>query len=729
MTNSTTSQPIDDLQARINDYWSWRGESGNPGDLAIRNERELKTWMGSLQPLLPSPPADVVDLGTGQGFVALVMSALGHRVRGFDLAEGQLARAREYAARSTNPPVFALGDAAAPPLEPASVDVLASRDVLWTLLDPARAFHNWFSIIRPGGRLLVFHGVTLSASRHPETKSRGDSLYKDEVVSQHLLPLRYQPTLDPAVPLAREAGFEDVTISRLPVIEGFVRDLEGKEMVWLVLTATRPAAQRGAQERGSQAMRPAGELRIAFGPDAHLTVAVDATRQPVEALLWGMGETLTRVTPRGMLEPWLAEAVTSVDELTWRVRLRKDALFWDGTPVTADQVAASFRANWATQIATDFMLSKQTQIRALDRTTLEFTTPTPTGNFPYALSYHQLIVHKGDGLMMTGAYRPTEFEADRRLVLEPFRDHWQGTPPLKRITVTYEADPVARVEALRDGSVDLLYGLQPDRLTGLDGEFEVRSSITNRVVYLQLNLSRKPLNDRPVREAISLGIDRAALLAEIQGGYGSIATGFFPEGAGVDVVPVQASDAARAQHLLEAAGWHVGAGTDGVRSKDGQRLAFEVYSYPQRVEITRMAEAIRQQLRPLGFDVRVTEVANIGIQTKYGDFDAAMRSINTLISGDPYFLLAITLGKDGRENTGNYFNAEVERLLVELHAEREPATRQALSRAIQQELRRDVPNVFLLVSPLIIVTRKGRVTGFEAHPFTQYFITNELSVK
>jgi 2-polyprenyl-3-methyl-5-hydroxy-6-metoxy-1,4-benzoquinol methylase len=71
------------LQDRLNEFWSWRGHSGQPGDLAIRNDDELGVWMGVLQPLLPAAPADVVDLGTGQGFLALVMAALGHRVRGY----------------------------------------------------------------------------------------------------------------------------------------------------------------------------------------------------------------------------------------------------------------------------------------------------------------------------------------------------------------------------------------------------------------------------------------------------------------------------------------------------------------------------------------------------------------------------------------------------------------------------------------------------------------------
>lgn len=231
---------VGELQDKINEFWTWRGNSGAPGDLAIRNDDELKVWMGVLEPLLPPPPADVVDLGTGQGFVALVMAALGHRVRGFDLAQGQLARAREYAAGAKNPPIFELGDAAAPPLAAASVDVIANRDVLWTLLSPADAFANWRAALRPGGRLCVFHGVTLSSTTHPETKSRGDELYQGDVAT-HLLPLRHQPTLDPAIPVARDAGFQDVRVTRLDSIEKFVKDLENKDMVWLVLTGTRPA--------------------------------------------------------------------------------------------------------------------------------------------------------------------------------------------------------------------------------------------------------------------------------------------------------------------------------------------------------------------------------------------------------------------------------------------------------------------------------------------------------
>src|SRR5580704_14387436 len=132
------TQPLTDLQQQINEFWNWRGESHQPGGLAVRNAQELQVWMEALKGWLPDQPADVVDLGTGQGFLALVLAAFGHRVRGFDVAEVQLERAREFAATVSNPPTFAAGDAIDPPLEPMSVDVLANRNIMWTLLEPAR---------------------------------------------------------------------------------------------------------------------------------------------------------------------------------------------------------------------------------------------------------------------------------------------------------------------------------------------------------------------------------------------------------------------------------------------------------------------------------------------------------------------------------------------------------------------------------------------------------------
>ena len=71
-----------------------------------------------------------------------------------------------------------------------------------------------------------------------------------------------------------------------------------------------------------------------------------------------------------------------------------------------------------------------------------------------------------------------------------------------------------------------------------------------------------------IREATALAVDRAPLLTIGLAGQGAVATGMFPPDQGVENVPMQSSDPARAKQVLDAAGWTVG--SDGVRAKNGQ---------------------------------------------------------------------------------------------------------------------------------------------------------------
>jgi SAM-dependent methyltransferase len=242
VSNTKPIADLGELQAKINAFWTWRGNSIESGGLSIRDEKELAMWMEVLRDWLPPAPADVVDLGTGQGFLALVLAAFGHRVRGFDLAEGQLDRAREFGAKVSNPPVFATGDAMDPPVELASVDVVANRNILWTLLDPARAFRNWYAALRPGGRLIAFHGTNNSeGGPPPNTRDQNNTAYTEEVTA-HLLPIRRLPIVDPALPLVHAAGFQDIQVTRVHALEVFERQVYSADKTWLVITAVRPLA-------------------------------------------------------------------------------------------------------------------------------------------------------------------------------------------------------------------------------------------------------------------------------------------------------------------------------------------------------------------------------------------------------------------------------------------------------------------------------------------------------
>lgn len=467
------------------------------------------------------------------------------------------------------------------------------------------------------------------------------------------------------------------------------------------------------------------ELRIAMGDD--LTVSADATKKAYEVVVWGLGETLTRVTPEGHLVPWLAQDVRNIDPVTWQVTLRENATFWDGTPVTAEAVAGSIRTNWEVQNDTRSLIDPDTELRVLGDRVLAFRTLEPIGNLPHALSYQQFVVHKDHGRVLTGPYRTVRCTPGESLELEAFRGHWDGPPPVSKITISVVGDHDERLRRLRDGEADLVYGLPPETLDTLDRrEYDVSSIPSKKLHFVQMNHRKGPFVDRDVREAMSCALDRDGLLKAALNGHGAVATGMFPSYSGLRVVGIQTGDADRATQLLDSAGWRPG--PDGILRRNGETLSFDLISFPQRREMTTLAHAIADQLRPFGFDITVDEQPNIVAATKDGNFTASMRSINSLVTGDPYFLLRAMLSEGGRSNQGGYLNPDVERLLDCLRVETNPAGRQDISAQLQETQRHDVSNVFLFFVPITLVSKRGTLPGFEPDWNNEYLIKNTFSV-
>jgi SAM-dependent methyltransferase len=123
------------------------------GDLATR-----EAWRGLLERWLPAPSTHVADLACGTGSLTALTAGLGHSVVGVDLAGNMVERARakslEFAERVT----IRQGDVCRPPIDPASVDVILARHILWTLPDPPAVLVRWRSLLRPGGRFLLVEG-------------------------------------------------------------------------------------------------------------------------------------------------------------------------------------------------------------------------------------------------------------------------------------------------------------------------------------------------------------------------------------------------------------------------------------------------------------------------------------------------------------------------------------------------------------------------------------------
>jgi SAM-dependent methyltransferase len=225
---------MSDVQRNITACWnsaapSYDAQAGHgPG-----SDAERAAWRDLLAGVLPPPPAHVLDVGTGTGFLAFRAHELGHRVTGVDLAGDMLARARERAAALDAAPVFEHGDAADPPFAPASFDAIISRHLFWTLREPEESLLRWRRILRPGGRLLIVDGIWPRRDEDRDEAHAPDDeeeqrrqavvaqFYTEEVVEQ--LPVRRYTSVDAVIAAITTAGFTNVR----PVDLSAVDDAEG----------------------------------------------------------------------------------------------------------------------------------------------------------------------------------------------------------------------------------------------------------------------------------------------------------------------------------------------------------------------------------------------------------------------------------------------------------------------------------------------------------------------
>ncbi len=117
--------------------------------------QEQAAWAATLRRLLPEPPAAVLDMGAGTGFLSLLLAAQGYRVTAADFSPGMLARLRAKAADRGLAVTVAETDALHPPEGP--FDAVVERHLAWTLPDPAAALAAWHAAA-PAGRLVLIEG-------------------------------------------------------------------------------------------------------------------------------------------------------------------------------------------------------------------------------------------------------------------------------------------------------------------------------------------------------------------------------------------------------------------------------------------------------------------------------------------------------------------------------------------------------------------------------------------
>jgi ubiquinone/menaquinone biosynthesis C-methylase UbiE len=142
------------LKQTIASYWDGRSE-GFEREQGVRTERQKQAWLAFLRQVTGAERQRILDVGTGTGFLALLLAELGHDCHGLDLSPGMVAQARSNALARGLAATFAVGDAETVLEGDGIYDVLVNRNVLWTLPRPEQAVADWQRLLKPGGRLVV----------------------------------------------------------------------------------------------------------------------------------------------------------------------------------------------------------------------------------------------------------------------------------------------------------------------------------------------------------------------------------------------------------------------------------------------------------------------------------------------------------------------------------------------------------------------------------------------
>lgn len=311
------------------------------------------------------------------------------------------------------------------------------------------------------------------------------------------------------------------------------------------------------------------------------------------ALLRQVFDPMVDFDTRGQIVSRLAASWRIVDDRTWEFRLREGVRFHDGTPLQAEDVAFSFeRLPRVPNSPGSFASAVRTisGVTIVDDRTLRITTSEPSPYLDAELTSVMILSRKlhanastadfntGRAMIGTGAYRHVAYVNGERLEAERNPNFWGQTAPWARVQIRFVTSAGSRVAALLSGDVDLIDGVPTQDVARLsaDRRIEMFSTDSNGTAYLFPDavreqapfitdnqgrpLDRNPLRDVRVRRALSMAINRPAIVDRLLAGQGTPAEQFAPPIAlgRIPDRPQVPNDIARARALLTEAGYPQG---------------------------------------------------------------------------------------------------------------------------------------------------------------------------
>jgi peptide/nickel transport system substrate-binding protein len=368
-------------------------------------------------------------------------------------------------------------------------------------------------------------------------------------------------------------------------------------------------------------------------------------------------DNLTSRHPDGKLYPGLATEWKLEGPTSWRFKLRQGVKFHNGDPLTSADVKYSIERTYdpaaKTMVATVFGTIEK--VDAPDASTIVITTKKPDPLLAARLAFYggQVVPKKylesvgNDAFnakpIGSGPVRFTSWVKDDRAILEANLDYWGGKIDMDRWVMRPIPETAPRIAALLKGEVDAITQLPPDQedRVAANPATRVAGALYAGLYVLAVNSKRPPLDNPLVKQALSLAIDREAIVKELWRGRGVVPNGPIAKGENhFDAsLPPLAYNPAEAKARLQKAGYK------------GEEIFIET-TVAYVAQDKAMAEAIAAMWKDVGVNVKV-EVIEYSVRAQKNrekSFKGVFWSDPTSTLSDPDGMMWRLLGPGGPQD-------------------------------------------------------------------------------
>ena len=462
-----------------------------------------------------------------------------------------------------------------------------------------------------------------------------------------------------------------------------------------------------------------------------------------------IGDGLNSIGDKGFKPQLAARWEWAPDSLSIVFHLDPRARWHDGQPVRASDVRYSVSLikdpSFGSPMASSTMNVDSVSVRDSLTAVAYFKRHTPEqffdlvyqvsivpehilGNTPPAQLKTAEVARRGIG---SGRFRLAKWEQGKSLTLVADTLNYRGRPKLDRIVYSLSLDFNSAVARLFSGDADFFEQLRPENMAKLATDTSLRAlpypSLQHTFLALNTIDPAHPgqpnpiFGDRVVRRALTMAVDRQGMLRNVFGAMAHPSYGPFPRYLGVadTTLPQLPYDTLKARALLDSAGWVPG--PDGVRTRNGQRLAFGITTTVSSASRKQYSVLLQEAFKRIGAAATVDAVDFAGASTKLQgrSFETALVTFSPdpNVSGVRQAWSSAALGKDGL-NYPSYVNPTVDALLDSATLAFDPARARAYSRRAFEIIIEDAPGIWLYEAPTVAgIHKRIHTTGIRADEY------------